>query len=79
LLINENKIILNKLNPIFTGGVFFFYNFVIYDIMEEVKCNDCGSDDVYVKITTTKDGKTVYQCSDCYEFSYENIKTLNEG
>jgi len=46
--------------------------------MEEVKCKDCGSDDVYVKITTTNDGKTVYQCSDCYEYSYENNKASNE-
>ena len=46
--------------------------------MEESKCKDCGSDDVYVKITTTNEGKTVYKCFDCYEYSYENIIGLNE-
>ena len=67
-----------KTSTKFESLVFFFYNFSIYDIMEETKCKDCGSDDVYVKITTTNDGKTVYQCYDCYEYSHENITGLNE-
>jgi len=41
--------------------------------MEEKKCKDCGSDDIFVSINYTNNNTTEYQCQDCFDEDREKI------
>jgi uncharacterized Zn finger protein len=46
--------------------------------MEDKKCKDCGSDDIFVEITRTHINEVTHQCFDCYVEETEKYKNVQD-